>query len=121
MLDSLCPGDLICVDWYDASIGKSLGSGVDVDVPVKSWGVFVGVLGHKNKHIILAQNDFLYSDGVYDIDYTAVPVSWTVNVQVIVKNHLNSDTAKRLLSSFLMGGRKRLHKAQSRVANHHDC
>jgi hypothetical protein len=59
-LESLSPGDLICVDWYDASIGKSLGSGVDVDVPVKSWGIFVGLLGQKNKHIILAQNDFLY-------------------------------------------------------------
>ena len=119
-LESLSPGDLICVDWYDASIGKSLGSGVDVDVPVKSWGVFVGLLGQKNKHIILAQNDFLYSDGVYDIDYTAVPVTWTCSIQVIVKNHVNRETVKRLLSSFLMGGRKRLHKAQSRVANHHE-
>jgi hypothetical protein len=119
-LESLSPGDLICVDWYDASIGKSLGTGVDVDVPVKSWGIFLGVLGHNNKHIILAQNDFLYSDGVYDIDYTAVPVTWTCNVELIVKSHVHPDTVKHLLSSFLMGGRKRLHKAQNRVANHHD-
>ena len=119
-LESLSPGDLICVDWFDASIGKSLGIGADVDVPVKSWGVFVGALGQKSKHIILAQNDFLYSDGVYDIDYTAVPVSWTCSIQIIVKNHVNPETAKQLLNSFLVGGRRRLHKAQNRVANHHD-
>ena len=68
-------GDLVRVDWFDASIGKSLTSGIgSIDVPVQSWGIYLGVLGEKNKHIILAQNSFRYADGVYDIDYTAVPV-----------------------------------------------
>jgi hypothetical protein len=44
-LESLSVGDLICVDWCDASCGESLDSGVDVDVPVKSWGLFVGTMG----------------------------------------------------------------------------
>jgi hypothetical protein len=120
-LEALSPGDLICVDWYDASIGKSLGSGMAVDVPVKSWGVFVGGLGQKSKHIILAQNNFLYMDGVYDIDYTAIPVVWAISITVIVKNHVPPEEAKQILSSFLVGGRKRTkRKAQQRVTNHNE-
>jgi hypothetical protein len=118
-LEGVNPGDLVCVDWCDASIGKSLDSGMAVDVPVKSYGVFVGALGHKSKHIILAQNTFLYMDGVYDIDYTAVPMAWTTSITVIVKNHTPADDAKHLLNSFLRGGRKIMkRKAQQRVANH---
>jgi hypothetical protein len=75
-IKSLSPGDLVRVEWFDASIGKSLTGGLGgIDVPVSSWGVFVGVLGEKNKHIILAQNNFRYSDNLYDIDYTTVPTS----------------------------------------------
>jgi len=69
-------GDLVKVDWYDASIDKSLSGGLNgIDVPVTSWDIFIGVLGQKNKHIILAQNNFRYADGLYDIDYTAVPTA----------------------------------------------
>jgi len=118
LLDQCQPGDLLCVDWYDASIGKSLGSGLAIDVPVKSWGVFVGALGVKSKHIILAQNNFHYADGVYDVDYTAVPVAWTVNIQILLKEHVQVDEAKHLLNSFLVGGRRTKRKAQMRVANH---
>ena len=54
-IKGLVAGDLICVEWYDASIGKSLSNGLSgIDVPVKSWGVFIGILGQKNKRIILA-------------------------------------------------------------------
>jgi hypothetical protein len=116
----LGPGDLCCVDWYDASIGQSLGSGMAVDVPVKSWGIFVGALGQKRKHIILAQNNFAYTDGVYDIDYTAVPIAWTISITVIVKNHISPDQAKHLLNSFLMGGRRTTRKVQQRACNHND-
>jgi len=119
-LEACSLGDLICVNWYDASIGKSLGSGVAVDVPVKSWGVFIGIMGDKSKHIILAQNNFLYMDGVYDIDYTAVPVSWSSRITVIVKNYIPSKEAGQLLNSFLVGGRRRERKAQQRVKNHHE-
>jgi len=41
----------------------------------------IGVLGQKNKHIILAQNNFRCADGLYDIDYTAIPVGWTEKLQ----------------------------------------
>lgn len=116
-LECLAPGDLICVDWTDASIGKSLGSGLAVDIPVKSWGVFVGALGQKTKHIILAQNNFLYSDGVYDVDYTAVPIAWTNTVTIIAKEHLKPKVARDLLNSFMIkrghGRRRGLRRISS--------
>ena len=118
-LKDLQRGDLISVEWTDASVGKSLGSGVAVDVPVRSWGVFIGLLGKRSKHIVLAQNNFQYSDGVYDIDYTAIPVGWAENVTVIDKRHISSKEAEQLFTSFLRGGRRvsNGHK-QKKVQNH---
>ncbi|MEM0314041.1 MAG: hypothetical protein QXQ41_05805 [Candidatus Bathyarchaeia archaeon] len=113
-------GDLIRVEWNDASVGKSLSGGVRaIDVPVFSIGVFIGVLGEKNKHIILGQNHFRYANGLYDIDYTAIPVSWAVKIAVIAKNHVSIEEANQLLSSFLMGSRRPMRQSkQQRIINH---
>ena len=114
-------GDLVKVEWCDASIGKSLSGGLNgIDVPVTSWGIFIGLLGQKNKHIILAQNNFRYADGLYDIDYTAVPTAWTTNITTIAKNHVKPEDAKQLLNSFLIGGKQstQRNKKQQRVTNH---
>lgn len=114
-------GDLVKIEWFDASVGKSLSGGLaGIDVPVKSWGIFIGVLGEKNKHIILAQNNFRYADGLYDIDYTAIPLDWASNIQVIIKNHIHADEAEQLLNSFLKGGRRAFNKRihQKKVINH---
>jgi hypothetical protein len=54
--------------WTDASIGKTSTNGGVIDVPVRSWGIFVGVFG-KRKHIIFAQNSFRYAEGLLDLDY----------------------------------------------------
>jgi hypothetical protein len=117
-LKDLQPGALISVEWFDASVGKSFTGGA-IDVPVKSWGVYIGVLGKRNKHIILAQNNFQYADGFYDIDYTAIPVTWAMKIEVIDKNHVASDEANLLLKSFLRGGRRILNQhKQERVKNH---
>ncbi|MCX8178171.1 MAG: hypothetical protein N3F10_07785 [Candidatus Bathyarchaeota archaeon] len=105
LVRELSPGDLVRVEWFDASIGKSLSGGLEgIDVPVVSWGVFLGVLGSRNKHIILAQNCFHYAGGCYDIDYTAVPLNWTVKAVAIAKGHVCE--VKALLNSFLTGGRR---------------
>ena len=114
-------GDLIRVEWFDASIGKSLSGGLaGIDVPVQSWGIFLGVLGEKNKHIILAQNSFRYADGIYDIDYTAVPTAWTANITAIIKNHVPPEDAKQLLNSFLADGKRTSArgKKQQKMRNH---
>jgi hypothetical protein len=125
-IKGLAAGDLVCVEWCDASIGKSLSNGLSgIDVPVKSWGVYVGILGQRRKHIILAQNCFRYSDGLYDIDYTAVPVPWTMNATAIAKNHVTMEEAKHLLNSFLVNEKMKNEKPRSsrcsrqqRVRNH---
>lgn len=118
-LKDLQLGDLISVSWTDASIGKSLGSGLVVDVPAQSWGIFIGLMGKRNQHIVLAQNNFQYSDGIYDIDYTAIPVSWAVTINVIDKNHVAKDEAEILFTSFLRGGRQVSSKhKQQKVRNH---
>lgn len=106
-------GDLIHVCWFDASTGSSRAGAIDI--PVDSWGLFIGVLGEKNKHIILAQNNFKYSDGLYDVDYTAIPLSWTVKIKVVNKTEVTQLEARALLDSFLAGRKCSLKK---RVKNH---
>jgi hypothetical protein len=107
------PGDLICVDWCDASVGKSSGSGMTIDVPVKSWGIFVGLIGDRIKHIVLAQNSFRYADGLFDLDYTAIPVGWALGVVVLVREHIASDSASRLVNSFMMGGHRSMNRPRT--------
>ena len=101
VFDELRPGDLICVDWCDASVGKSSSSGVSIDIPVRSWGLYVGIFGQRTKHIVLAQNSFCYSDGLYDLDYTAVPMSWALDVLVLAKGHIPENIAQALVNSFV--------------------
>lgn len=97
----LCkPGDLVCCIWTDASIGKTSTNGGSIDIPAQSWGIFIGVFG-KKKHIILAQNSFEYGDGKCDLDYTAIPLGWTENVQIIVNSYIPVDAGNNLVASFV--------------------
>jgi len=104
-------GDLVRVEWVDASVGKSLGSG-NIDVPVFSYGIYLGCLGERHKHIILAQNGFRYSNGVFDVDYTAIPVSWGTKVTVVKPKEVNLVTAQILLTSFLQGRTRTLKRSK---------
>jgi hypothetical protein len=125
-IKSLAAGDLVCVEWCDASIGKSLSNGIGgIDVPVKSWGVFIGVLGKRREHVILAQNAFRYSDGLYDIDYIATPLAWVTNATVIEKTYVSPEEAQALLHSFTINEKTKSDKTtfnrsrtQRRVRNH---
>ena len=105
-LKSAHPGDLICCSWSDASTGRSSGTGVTIDLPVKSWGVFVGLVGQKIKHIVLAQNSFRYSDWVYDMDYIAVPVHLADDVEVLVKGLVSEKVVEMHVESFSRGGER---------------
>ncbi|MCL5877397.1 MAG: hypothetical protein M1540_06260 [Candidatus Bathyarchaeota archaeon] len=125
-IKSLAAGDLVCVEWCDASIGKSLSNGIGgIDVSVKSWGVFIGMLGKKREHIVLAQNCFQFNDGLYDIDYTAIPLPWTTGASVIEKEYVGTEEAKVLLNSFTINEKTKSEKTtfnrsriQRRVRNH---
>lgn len=107
--------DLVRVDWFDASIGKSLSGGVGgIDVPVCSRGVFVGVLGENDKHIILAQNSFRYGGNLYDIDYRAVPTFFGYEADLGLSVDLDSPLCSVLLDTTSKSGH-----VQKAHANHH--
>jgi hypothetical protein len=74
IVENVKPGDLIAVDWCDASVGKTSGSGLSIDAPVKSRDIYVGLIGDKIKHIVIAQNSFWYVDDRFDLDYTVIPI-----------------------------------------------
>jgi len=114
-IKALQSGDLVRVEWFDASVGKSLATGGVIDVPVKSWGIYIGVLGERSKHIILAQNNFKYTNGLYDIDYTAIPLNWALTVKVVNPSEVSAEEAKVLLNSFLAG---RCRTLKRRITNH---
>ena len=98
-------GDLVEVYWYDASLGQSLSSSfsIGIDVPVSSVGVYIGTLGEKQKHIILAQNRFKLAPNLYDIDFISIPVPWATDVKVIVKGYVSADDDEVLLKNFAAG------------------
>jgi len=112
-MENVKPGDLIAVDWCDASVGKSSGSGMTIDVPVKSWGIFVGLIGDRVKHIVIAQNSFRYADGLFDLDYTAIPMGWALGVSVLLKAHIQSESASMLVNSFMMGGHRSMNRPRT--------
>jgi hypothetical protein len=110
-LERLSPGDLVMIEWCDASVGKSMDSGAAIDIPVKSWGIFIGVLGSRAKHIVIAQNSFRYADGVYDLDYTAIPLGWVFNVSALMQDYVPKEVAGKLVSSFMAGGHRTLKRS----------
>jgi len=107
-------GALIRVEWVDASIGKSMVGGT-IDVPVVSYGIYLGCLGEKHQHLILAQNSFRYSNGLYDVDYTAIPISWSLKITVVSEREVEAAIAQALLTSFLQG---RCRTLKRRTSNH---
>jgi hypothetical protein len=64
------------------------------------------VLGAEAKHIVLAQNSFRYADGLFDLDYTAIPLSWTIDFSVLVKGLILKDAVGELVNSFLVDGHR---------------
>ncbi|MCW4025319.1 MAG: hypothetical protein NWF01_09845 [Candidatus Bathyarchaeota archaeon] len=113
-IKNLQAGDLVCIEWCDASIGKSLSNGAaGIDVPVKSWGVFIGIMGKRREHVILAQNAFRYTDGLYDIDYTAIPLPWATSGTLIQNSHVQADEAQVLLHSFTLNEKAKSDKSTS--------
>ncbi len=117
-LKNLKSGDLICCSWCDANIGKSRANHGVIEVPVKSWGIFVMLLKGKVPTILLAQNCFEYANGVYDVDYTAIPLSWAFDIKVLEKQHVSKQIADGLAESFMMSGTQVARSAQPRAFLH---
>ena len=105
-LDNVAKGDLVRVNWFDASRGQALTIRGRLDIPVYSWGIYLGVLGQKRRLIVLAQNSFKLNNDFYDVDYTCIPVSVLDGVTVIHKTEIPPDVAEMLLLSFTSGRRR---------------
>ena len=114
-------GDLIRVEWNDASKGeariskdKDMQPDVQFDIPVTSWGVFLGIVGSKTKHIVLLRDHFEMSAarGIYDIDFNVIPLGMISNLEVLKRAELEREVAALLQTLFL---RARIRKQKGRA------
>jgi len=88
-----------------------------MNVTPKRLGDFLGIMGQRKKHIVLSQNSFQFSNGFFDIDYTAIPTDWANEITVIAAHVIEDYEVDFLVKSFMMG-RRHSRVAQRRVTNH---
>lgn len=116
-------GDLIRVRWFDACKGEarvdqqSEEAKVQFDVPVTSWGVFLGLVGEKTKHVVLIRDHFQMnaSSGVYDIDFSVVPIGMIHAIEVLKRSELEPKVAELLQQAFL---KARTSRRKGRIILH---
>jgi len=116
-------GDLIRVRWFDACKGEarideqSEDARVQFDIPVTSWGVFLGLVGEKTKHVLLIRDHFQMnaSSGVYDIDFNVVPIGMINAIEVLKQGELEPKVAELLQQAFL---KARTNKRKGRIILH---
>jgi hypothetical protein len=70
-------------------------------------------MGKRREHVILAQNAFRYTDGLYDIDYTAIPLPWATSSTLIQNAHVGAEEAQVLLHSFTLNEKAKNDKSVS--------
>lgn len=112
-------GDLIRVEWNDASKGearvtKDLRVDVQFDISVTSWGIFLGIVGRKTKHVVLLREHFEMSArlGIYDIDFSVIPFGMISDLTVLKRAELDRKVATLLQTAFL---RARIRKQKGRA------
>jgi len=115
-------GDLIRVRWFDACKGEARideqsEATVQFDIPVTSWGVFLGLVGEKTKHVLLIRDHFQMnaSSGIYDIDFNVVPIGMINAIEVLKQGELEPKVAALLQQAFL---KARTNKRKGRIILH---
>lgn len=116
-------GDLIRVRWFDACKGEarideqSEEAKVQFDIPVTSWGVFLGVVGEKAKHILLIRDHFQMnaSSSVYDVDFSVVPIGMIHAIEILKRSELEPHVAELLQQAFL---KARTSRRKGRIVLH---
>jgi len=102
-------GDLIEVDWLDASEASGrLDHRARFDTPVRSVGFFLGVRGKRAKHVVIAK-EVIESAKAYH--YNVIPVSMVERVRVHARNLLDVET-KRVLKKFVEQTMPKLKKRE---------
>lgn len=93
VIDSLRFGDLIQVDWLDASEATGKLRGGRFDTPVCSVGFFLGVKGKRAKHVVIAKE---IVDVERALHYNSIPVRVIEGVCVHKREALDVKTRKVL-------------------------
>jgi len=112
-LKDVKPGDLVCVEWLDASRGRietirglhevGVADGALIDSPVKSFGVFIGVFGTRSKHVVLVASVWNHTLDYGQVDTTIIPLGVIEKVIVIAVKAMDLQSVKLCQAAFLMG------------------
>jgi len=86
-------GDLIEVDWLDASEATGRLENGKFDTPVRSVGYFLGIKGRKTKHLIIAKELVRTCDAFH---YNVIPVGMIENIRTLAREALDLDNIKIL-------------------------
>jgi len=116
-LKKLRLGDLVEVTWLDASRGKletveelreAGAAGAEIDLPVTSYGVYIGTFGRIAKHVVLVASQWLFSQGYGQIDCTIIPVGTVENIRVLMPKLMNMENVRVCQQAFIHGRARRL-------------
>ncbi|MEM2102316.1 MAG: hypothetical protein QXM22_02240 [Candidatus Bathyarchaeia archaeon] len=94
-------GDLIEVDWLDASEASGRLESGKFDTPVRSVGYFLGLKGRKTKYLVIAKELVRTCDAFH---YNVIPLGMVETINIVAKEILNLDNIsilKKFVHSFL--------------------
>jgi len=109
-------GDLVMVEWWDHSkrevrIGKDKVERIRLDVPVVSFGVFLGIGGEEMQHIMVGRDVFRWLEGTdFDIDMTSIMIPAVKEVKVLKRRVLNERYVEELRSAIKAGTARIIHR-----------
>jgi len=97
VIGSLCFGDLVQVDWLDASEATDVISHDRFDTPVCSVGFFLGLRGRHAKHLVIAKE--IIDSRTYH--YNVIPVGMVTRLVVHSRAALTTAAKRRLKKLYL--------------------
>lgn len=86
-------GDIIEVDWLDASEATGRLETGKFDTPVRSVGYFLGIKGRKTRHLVIAKELVRTCDTFH---YNVIPVGMIENIRTIAQQALDLENVKVL-------------------------
>jgi hypothetical protein len=125
-LSELQLGDLVEVIWLDASKGRletveemreSGASGAEIDLPVTSYGIYIGAFGKIAKHIVLVASKWLYAQGYGQIDCTIIPLGTVENIRVLLPKLMDAENVRVCQQAFIHGRARRLMRRITLLEN----
>lgn len=86
-------GDLVEVDWLDASEATGRLNSGKFDTPIRSVGYFLGLKGRKAKHLVIAKELVRTCDAFH---YNVIPLGMIETIRVLAREVLDLDDVKIL-------------------------